>query len=222
MLGMINMLEGAAEGGVQKVLFASSGGAAYGEQETFPAPETHHDLRSALRRHQATGELYCFFYQAEYGMPFVALRYANVYGPRQDPHGEAGVVAIFSGKLLRGEPVDRQRRRQADARLRLRRRRRAHEPAGARARRHRAGQHRHRHRDRRQRADARRCAMLTGSRVRGAARPGQGGRAAPQRDRDRGAPREVLGWQPEVPLERACARTVEFFRRAPGSEPGAG
>jgi UDP-glucose 4-epimerase len=51
------------------------------------------------------GELYAFFYQTEYQLPFVALRYANVYGPRQDPHGEAGVVAIFSEKMLRGEPV---------------------------------------------------------------------------------------------------------------------
>ena len=56
-------------------------------------------------------------------MPFVALRYANVYGPRQDPHGEAGVVAIFSGKMLAGRADHRERRRQADARLRLRRRR---------------------------------------------------------------------------------------------------
>ena len=52
-----------------------------------------------------SGELYAHFFQAEYGLKFVALRYANVYGPRQDPHGEAGVVAIFSGKMLRGEPV---------------------------------------------------------------------------------------------------------------------
>src|SRR5207245_8300117 len=51
------------------------------------------------------GELYAFFYQAEYQLPFMALRYANVYGPRQDPHGEAGVVAIFTGRMLRAEPV---------------------------------------------------------------------------------------------------------------------
>jgi len=51
------------------------------------------------------GELYAFFFQAEYRLPFVALRYANVYGPRQDPHGEAGVVAIFTGRMLGDEPV---------------------------------------------------------------------------------------------------------------------
>ena len=84
----------------------SSGGAAYGEQETFPAPETHPTWPvSPYGVSKRSGELYCHFFQAEYGLPFVAFRYANVYGPRQDPHGEAGVVAIFSGKMLRGEPV---------------------------------------------------------------------------------------------------------------------
>ena len=84
----------------------SSGGAAYGEQETFPAPETHPTWPvSPYGVSKRSGELYCHFFQAEYRMPFVAFRYANVYGPRQDPHGEAGVVAIFSGRMLRGEPV---------------------------------------------------------------------------------------------------------------------
>ncbi len=100
-LGMINMLEGAREVGVQKVLFASSGGATYGEQEEFPAPESHpHNPLSPYGITKATGEHYLYFYHAVYGMPYVALRYANVYGPRQDPHGEAGVVAIFTEKLL--------------------------------------------------------------------------------------------------------------------------
>jgi len=103
-LGMINMLEGAREVGVSKVLFASSGGATYGEQTAFPAPETHpHDPLSPYGITKATGEHYLFFYHAVYGMPYVALRYANVYGPRQDPHGEAGVVAIFTERLLAGE-----------------------------------------------------------------------------------------------------------------------
>jgi UDP-glucose 4-epimerase len=100
-IGMINMLEGAREVGAQKVLFASSGGATYGEQETFPAAEDHpHNPLSPYGVTKATGEHYLFFYHAVYGMPYVALRYANVYGPRQDPHGEAGVVAIFTEKLL--------------------------------------------------------------------------------------------------------------------------
>lgn len=104
-LGMINMLEGAREVGAQKVLFASSGGATYGEQDTFPAAEDHpHNPLSPYGITKATGEHYLFFYHAVYGMPYVALRYANVYGPRQDPHGEAGVVAIFTEKLLADQP----------------------------------------------------------------------------------------------------------------------
>jgi UDP-glucose 4-epimerase len=105
-LGTIALLEASRQAGVKKVLFVSSGGAAYGEQETFPAPETHPTWPvSPYGVSKRSGELYCHFYQAEYGLPFVAFRYSNVYGPRQDPHGEAGVVAIFSGKMLRGEPV---------------------------------------------------------------------------------------------------------------------
>ncbi len=105
-LGTIALLEAARQAGVKKVLFVSSGGAVYGEQETFPAPETHPTWPvSPYGVSKRSGELYCHFYLAEYRMPFVAFRYANVYGPRQDPHGEAGVVAIFSGKMLRGEPI---------------------------------------------------------------------------------------------------------------------
>jgi UDP-glucose 4-epimerase len=105
-LGTLGLLEAARQAGVKKVLFVSSGGAVYGEQETFPAPETHQTWPvSPYGVSKRSGELYCHFYQAEYGLPFVAFRYANVYGPRQDPHGEAGVVAIFSGRMLRGEPV---------------------------------------------------------------------------------------------------------------------
>jgi UDP-glucose 4-epimerase len=100
-IGMINLLEAGREVGVQKVLFASSGGATYGEQEEFPAPESHpHNPLSPYGITKATGEHYLYFYHAVYGMPYVALRYANVYGPRQDPHGEAGVVAIFTERLL--------------------------------------------------------------------------------------------------------------------------
>ena len=105
-LGTIHLLEAARQAGVQRVLLVSSGGAVYGEQEAFPAPETHAtNPVSPYGVSKRAGELYAFFYQAEYRLPFVALRYANVYGPRQDPHGEAGVVAIFTGRMLRGEPV---------------------------------------------------------------------------------------------------------------------
>ena len=106
LVGLIQCLEGARKANVRRVIFVSSGGAAYGEQETFPAPETHPtNPVSPYGVSKRAGELYAFFYQAEYQLPFFALRYANVYGPRQDPHGEAGVVAIFAGKMLRGEPI---------------------------------------------------------------------------------------------------------------------
>jgi UDP-glucose 4-epimerase len=105
-LGTLVLLEAARAAGVQRILFVSSGGAVYGEQEVFPAPETHPtNPMSPYGVSKRAGELYAAFYQAVHGMPFLALRYANVYGPRQDPHGEAGVVAIFTGRMLRGEPV---------------------------------------------------------------------------------------------------------------------
>ncbi len=103
-LGLINMLEGAREVGVERVIFASSGGATYGEQEEFPAPETHvHNPLSPYGITKATGEHYLYYYHAVYDLPYVALRYGNVFGPRQDPHGEAGVVAIFTERLLAGQ-----------------------------------------------------------------------------------------------------------------------
>src|SRR5581483_5306746 len=105
-LGTINCLEGARKANVRRVIFVSSGGAVYGEQSTVPAPEDHPtNPVSPYGVSKRAGELYAFFYQAEYQLPFTALRYANVYGPPQDPHGEAGVVAIFAGRMLRGEPV---------------------------------------------------------------------------------------------------------------------
>ena len=105
-LGTIALLTAARDAQVKKFLFVSSGGAVYGEQETYPAPESHPTWPvSPYGVSKRAGELYAHFFKAEYGLPFVAFRYANVYGPRQDPHGEAGVVAIFSGRMLRDEPV---------------------------------------------------------------------------------------------------------------------
>jgi len=104
-VGTIRLLEAAVKSGVKRVIFASSGGATYGEQENFPAPET--DRQNPVSPYgisKRSGELYLFYYHAVHGLPYLAFRYANVYGPRQDPHGEAGVVAIFCEKILRGEP----------------------------------------------------------------------------------------------------------------------
>jgi len=104
-VGTIRLLEAAVKVGVKKVVFASSGGAAYGEQERFPAREDDRtNPVSPYGVSKRSGEHYLFYYHAVHGLPYVALRYANVYGPRQDPHGEAGVVAIFCEKLLRDEP----------------------------------------------------------------------------------------------------------------------
>jgi UDP-glucose 4-epimerase len=99
-IGFINLLEGCKNAGVKKVLFASSGGAVYGEQEVFPAPESHPTQPSSpYGVSKRTGELYLDYYRQVYDLPYIALRYANVYGPRQSPHGEAGVVAIFASLL---------------------------------------------------------------------------------------------------------------------------
>ena len=103
-LGTLNLLESSRQVGVKKFIFASSGGAIYGEQEYFPATEEHPtEPRSPYGIGKLTVEKYLQFYQGTYGIPFVALRYANVYGPRQNAHGEAGVVAIFTERLLRDE-----------------------------------------------------------------------------------------------------------------------
>ena len=103
-LGVLNVLENARKHGVTKIIFSSTGGAIYGEQDYFPADEEH-PLRplSPYGITKLTTEKYLFFYKAVYGIDHVVLRYANVYGPRQNPHGEAGVVAIFCNKLLKGE-----------------------------------------------------------------------------------------------------------------------
>lgn len=99
-LGTVRLLQNCVEHGVGRVIFASTGGAVYGEQESFPAPEDHPQYPvSPYGVSKLAGERYLHFYSVQYGLPYAALRYANVYGPRQDPHGEAGVVAIFAGNL---------------------------------------------------------------------------------------------------------------------------
>ena len=210
-LGTISLLEAARHAGVRKVLFVSSGGAAYGEQETFPAPETHPTWPvSPYGVSKRSGELYCHFYQAEYGMPFVAFRYANVYGPRQDPHGEAGVVAIFSGKMLRGEPVtvngDGKQTRDyvfvGDvARMSLLALERdATGPVNIGTRRE---------------TDVNELAAMmlevSGSRSEIRHGPAKGGEQRRSVIDIRRAD-EVFGWRPEVSLRDGLARTVEFFR----------
>ncbi len=106
-LGTLNLLENCVKNKVKKFIFASTGGAVYGEQEVFPASEEHPTWPlSPYGITKLTCEKYLFYYREVYGLQHVILRYANVYGPRQNPHGEAGVVAIFAQKLLQGgKPV---------------------------------------------------------------------------------------------------------------------
>lgn len=102
-LGVLTLLEECVHGGVSKVVFASSGGAIYGEQDYFPADERHPTRPiSPYGVAKLATEQYLFYYRAVYGLDAVSLRYANIYGPRQNPEGEAGVVAIFTNRMLAG------------------------------------------------------------------------------------------------------------------------
>lgn len=102
-VGLLNLLEAARTTGVSQVVFASTGGAIYGDQETFPASEDHPVAPlSPYGVAKLASERYLYFYHRQYGLDVACLRYANVYGPRQNPHGEAGVVAIFADALLSG------------------------------------------------------------------------------------------------------------------------
>lgn len=104
-LGFLNLLEACKKAGTARVIFASSGGAIYGDEEPIPADEDHGKRpMSPYGVSKMTGELYLAYYYMAFGMRYVALRYANVYGPRQSTKGEAGVVAIFIAQLLAGKP----------------------------------------------------------------------------------------------------------------------
>ena len=104
-LGTVRLLQSCVEQGVKQVVFASTGGAIYGEQREFPAPEDHPQYPlSPYGVSKLAAERYLHFYSLQYGISYAALRYANVYGPRQDPHGEAGVVAVFCGNLAAARP----------------------------------------------------------------------------------------------------------------------
>jgi len=104
--GLLNLTEAAIEVGTRRFVFVSSGGVIYGEPSTIPTSETAPKMPlSPYGVSKFTGELYLNYYRHVHGLEYVALRYSNVYGPRQDPHGEAGVVSIFSRKLLAGEPL---------------------------------------------------------------------------------------------------------------------
>ncbi len=103
-VGTLNVLEGARQAATSKVVFAASGGTLYGEPDELPVRESapQRPLSPYGVSKKAAGD-YLAAYRELHGIEFTALALANVYGPRQDPHGEAGVVAIFAGRLLAGE-----------------------------------------------------------------------------------------------------------------------
>jgi UDP-glucose 4-epimerase len=102
----LNVTECARRHGTKRIVFVSSGGVVYGEPDVRPTPETAPKLpASPYGVTKLAAEYYLHYYLAVHGLAYVALRYSNVYGPRQDPHGEAGVVAIFCNRLLAGEPL---------------------------------------------------------------------------------------------------------------------
>jgi UDP-glucose 4-epimerase len=106
LVGFVNLLEGAGEGGVRRVVFASSGGVIYGDPEEIPTPETAPKLPvSPYGVSKLSGEFYLRALAALRGFEGVPMRYANVFGPRQDPKSEAGVVSIFVSRLLEGRKL---------------------------------------------------------------------------------------------------------------------
>jgi len=105
-LGAVTLLQASVRHGVRRFLFASTGGALYGDADVIPTPEDYPTLPvSPYGASKLGAEVYLRTFHAVHGLSYAALRYANVYGPRQDPHGEAGVVAIFARRLLSGEPA---------------------------------------------------------------------------------------------------------------------
>lgn len=105
-MGLLNLLEASRQGGVERFIYVSSGGVVYGEPSCLPTPETApKQPLSPYGVSKMCGEHYLRFYRKVWGLESVSLRYSNVYGPRQDPHGEAGVVAMFGRAILEGRAL---------------------------------------------------------------------------------------------------------------------
>ncbi|RMG67726.1 MAG: SDR family oxidoreductase [Calditrichaeota bacterium] len=211
-LGSINILQNCVAHGVRKVLFASTGGAIYGEQDYFPADENH-PLRpiSPYGITKLTTEKYLYFYHVTYGLTYTVLRYANVYGPRQNPHGEAGVVAIFVSKILKGEqPIINGDGKQTRDYVYVGDVVRANELALT------AGDNQIYNVGTGQETDVntlfqaiRQAIGRPVEEVHGPAKPGEQKRSV----LDYSKIQQELGWAPQVSLEEGLARTVAFFRQ---------
>lgn len=102
-IALLNIMEAAKEVGLKKIIMASTGGAMYGDKPVPFDEEMREEPLSPYGISKRSGELYLNYYYHQYGIPYTALRYANVYGPRQNPHGESGVVAIFSEMFIQGK-----------------------------------------------------------------------------------------------------------------------
>ena len=103
-IGTLRMLEASRRYGVEKFIYSSTGGALYGDPEVDPCPDDHPVIPlSPYGMSKHLGEMYMQFYRRLYRLNYTSLRYGNVYGPRQDPHGEAGVIAIFAQAMLEGK-----------------------------------------------------------------------------------------------------------------------
>lgn len=216
--GLLNLMEAGVGHGLHTVLFASTGGALYGEPEDTPQGEDH-PLQpvSPYGVAKMAAEKYLYYYQTQYDLETVSLRYANVYGPRQNPHGEAGVVAIFTKEMLsEGQPVINGPGEQTRdyvyvddvVRANLAALRRGESGVfnvGT-------------GRETSVNELFRRLRKETGAAVEethGPAKPGEQERSVLSYEK---AERE-LGWAPRVPVEEGLARTVEWFRMGSALSP---
>ena len=218
-LGMVNLLQACVGAGVRRVVFASSGGAIYGDTEQIPTPEDHPALPASLYgAAKLCAEAYGGVYAQLYGLEFVSLRYANVYGPRQDPHGEAGVVAIFARKLLDDEvPVINGDGTQSRDYVHVGDVVRANLLAAA-ADRSALGAYNigtGRETDVNELfASLRRACGVATEAMHGPGKPGEQRRSC----LDASRAQKMLGWVPQVSLDDGLGGTVEFFRRAMAGE----
>jgi UDP-glucose 4-epimerase len=215
-LGSAALLQASVDHSVRRFLFASTGGAIYGDTDQIPTPEDAPALpASPYGASKLAAEVYLRTFHSLYGLSYAALRYANVYGPRQDPHGEAGVVAIFTQRLLRGEKAringDGKQTRDfvyvgdvADANARAL----ASEAVGA----FNVGTSIE--------TDINRIFALL-QRLTGSDQPEEHAPSLPGEQRrsvvDPRKIEKVMGWKPRTSLEAGLSATVQYFRGAPAA-----